>query len=129
MSLRVSTWKELAKRLGTKLLRNKAYYSKSNGMVKRFRYILKAVLRAVNFTFWLKVLLIVLRGIRKAWKEDLCASSVEMLYGPEIRHTNITFRIFFLLIIFSIIAFLFFGYISLQMQSANLGGIEARNTT
>ncbi|XP_020297970.1 uncharacterized protein LOC109862353 [Pseudomyrmex gracilis] len=54
-------------------------------MVERFHRQLKAAIKCHQTTTWSEVLPIVLMGIRAAWKEDLQATSAEMVFGEPIR--------------------------------------------
>lgn len=79
-----SLWRELAERVGTKLIRTTAYHHQANGLIERFQRTLKNVLRAAENLLWAKPLLLVLLGIRSGYKDDLSASSVEMVYGTGV---------------------------------------------
>ncbi|RWS19194.1 hypothetical protein B4U80_08138, partial [Leptotrombidium deliense] len=76
---------ELSKLLGTNRIRTTAFHPQSNGMVERFHRHLKAAIRAQNNSRWTAVLPLVLLGIRTSLKEDLQASSAELVYGSELR--------------------------------------------
>jgi hypothetical protein len=54
-------------------------------MIKRLHRQLKAVFMCNANEHWAKALLLVLLGIRSAWKEDLKASSAELVYGSPLR--------------------------------------------
>lgn len=78
-------WAEMAELLGTKLHHTTAYHPQANGMVERFHRTLKAALmtRLTNST-WIDELPWVLLGLRTAPKEDLHASSAELVYGATL---------------------------------------------
>ena len=73
--------------LGSRRARTTAYqYPQSNGMVERFHRQLKAALKAQhNPASWVDALPLVLLGIRTALKEDLSATTAEMVYGTTLR--------------------------------------------
>ncbi|RWS24397.1 pol polyprotein-like protein [Leptotrombidium deliense] len=76
---------ELMKLLGTNRIRTTAFHPQSNGMVERFHRQLKSAIKAHDTLHWTSVLPIILLGIRTAVKEDLQASSAELVYGSELR--------------------------------------------
>ncbi|XP_076660583.1 uncharacterized protein LOC143363941 [Halictus rubicundus] len=65
-------------------LRTTAYHPQANGMVQRFHRQLKAEIVCHANTDWVNALPIVLLGIRTAWKEDIKATSAEMLYATHV---------------------------------------------
>lgn len=69
---------------GTKYWRTTAYHLQSNGMVKRMHRQLKAAIRCHETEDWTDVLLVVLMGIRIAWKEDI-ATAEKMVYGETVK--------------------------------------------
>ena len=72
--------------LGTKRSRTTAYHPQANGMVERFHRQLKAALKAQeNPDAWMEMLPLILLGIRTALKEDLNATTAEMVYGTTLR--------------------------------------------
>ena len=75
-------WSALAELLGTKLHHTTAYHPQANGLVERFHRNLKDALKArLHDANWIDELPWVLLGIRTAPKEDLNASSAELVYG------------------------------------------------
>jgi hypothetical protein len=70
--------------MGTKRLRTTAYHQQANGMVERFHRQLKSSLKCHETENWTEILPIVLLGIRTAIKEDINASSSELLFGSGI---------------------------------------------
>ncbi|KAL7306185.1 hypothetical protein TKK_0001629 [Trichogramma kaykai] len=75
---------ELAKMIGTTLVRTTSYHLMSNGMIERFHRTLKAALKCSTQP-WTEALPSVLLGLRTSYKEDLKASPAEMLYGTTLR--------------------------------------------
>lgn len=71
--------------VGAKHFRTTAYHPSSNGMIERLHRQLKAAIMCHNSSNWTETLPFVLLGIRSAWKEDLQASSAELVYGEPIR--------------------------------------------
>ncbi|KAL7870755.1 hypothetical protein SRHO_G00082520 [Serrasalmus rhombeus] len=79
-------WNAVAGSLGVKLHRTTAYHPQSNGLCERFHRSLKASLRAsLKDNSWADKLPWVMLGIRTAPKEDLQASSAELVYGQPLR--------------------------------------------
>jgi len=80
---------ELFKRLmqltGSTHLRTTAYHPSANGLVERFHRQLKTAIKCHQTENWVEILPVVLMGIRAAWKEDLQATTAEMVYGEPIR--------------------------------------------
>ncbi|CAK9804112.1 Transposon Tf2-11 polyprotein [Anthophora plagiata] len=71
--------------IGSKHLRTTAYHPAANGMVERFHRQLKAAIKCHESAKWTETLPTVLLGIRSAWKEDLSATSAELVYGESLR--------------------------------------------
>jgi transposase InsO family protein len=78
-------FKQLGELLGSTRLRTTAYHPSANGLVERFHRQLKAAIRCHATGRWTEVLPIILLGIRSAWRDDLQASSAELLYGQPLR--------------------------------------------
>lgn len=77
-------FRRLLQHCATTRIRTTSYHPCSNGMVERLHRQLKAALMCHNDT-WARALPLVLLGIRTALKEDLKASSAELLYGEPLR--------------------------------------------
>lgn len=78
-------FKCLAKIAGFQHKQTTAYHPACNGMVERFHRQLKAAIVCHANTNWTESLPLVLLGIRSAVKEDLQASSAELVYGEPLR--------------------------------------------
>lgn len=66
-------------------LRTTAYHPAANGLVERFHRQLKAAIMCHADECWTETLPLILLGIRSAWKEDLSASTAELVYGEPLR--------------------------------------------
>ena len=79
-------WTSISQKLGIKVHRTTAYHPQSNGLLERFHRSLKASLmaRLMNNANWLAELPWVLLGLRTSPKEDLGASSAELVYGEPL---------------------------------------------
>ncbi|KAK2577565.1 hypothetical protein KPH14_012711, partial [Odynerus spinipes] len=66
-------------------LKTTPYHPAANGMVERLHRQLKAAIRCHETADWASVLPVVLLGMRNAWKEDLSATTAEMVYGSTLR--------------------------------------------
>ena len=75
----------LGKMIGFKHRRTTAYHPACNGLVERFHRQLKAALMCHADCNWVDNLPLVLLGIRSSFKEDLQASSAELVYGEPLR--------------------------------------------
>ena len=76
---------DVSKLLGTCLSTTMAYHPQSNGLVERFHRRLKESLKArLRGPDWADQLPWVLLGIRTVPKEDLNASSAELIYSTPI---------------------------------------------
>ncbi|XP_057695302.1 uncharacterized protein LOC130917681 [Corythoichthys intestinalis] len=79
-------WGAVADSLGVKLHRTSVYHPQANGLCERFHRSMKASLRAcLSDGDWVDRLPWVLLGLRCAPKEDLHASSAELVYGQVLR--------------------------------------------
>jgi len=70
---------------GTTHLRTTAYHPEANGLVERLHRQIKAAIRCHETEAWTTVLPIIMMGIRAAWKEDLKATSAELVFGEPIK--------------------------------------------
>ncbi|KAL0859358.1 hypothetical protein ABMA27_011150 [Loxostege sticticalis] len=75
----------LGKMIGFKHRRTTAYHPACNGLVERFHRQLKAAIMCHADCNWADSLPLVLLGIRSSFKEDLQASSAELVYGEPLR--------------------------------------------
>ena len=79
-------WSGMAFSLGVQVHRTTAYHPQANGLCERFHRSLKAALRAaLSNDRWSERLPWVLLGLRSAPKEDLDASSAELVFGQPLR--------------------------------------------
>ncbi|XP_063370708.1 uncharacterized protein LOC134659031 [Cydia amplana] len=65
--------------------RTTAYHPACNRLVERFHRQLKAAITCHATSNWVDTLPLVLLGIRSAYKEDLNASTAELVYGEPLR--------------------------------------------
>lgn len=78
-------WTAISKSLGIQLHRTTSYHPQSNGLVERFHRSLKTSLKArLHDSNWIDELPWVLLGLRTVPKEDLQASSAELVYGEPL---------------------------------------------
>lgn len=75
----------LAKMIGTKHRRTTAYHPQSNGLVERWHRTCKAAIKCHETNDWVKVLPVVLLGLRNCLKEDIGSSPADMVYGTTLR--------------------------------------------
>jgi cleavage and polyadenylation specificity factor subunit 1 len=75
----------LAKLWGIQLSRTTAHHPAANGLVERFHRTLKAAIMCHAGQHWTDALPLVLLGIRTQFKEDLEASTAELVYGEPLR--------------------------------------------
>ncbi|KAL7857065.1 hypothetical protein SRHO_G00159640 [Serrasalmus rhombeus] len=79
-------WTSMAAGLGVHLHRTTAYHPQANGLCERFHRSMKAALRAsLQDDGWTGRLPWVMLGLRSAPKDDLQASSAELVYGQVLR--------------------------------------------
>jgi len=81
-------FKELAQLVGSKRIHTTAYHPQSNGMIERWHRSFKSALMCNAGPSWLQLLPTVLLGLRTCFKQDLQASTAEMLYGAPLRLPN-----------------------------------------
>lgn len=80
-----SLFKHLSAMIGFQHRRTTAYHAACNGLVERFNKQLKTAITCHANDNWVEALPLVLLGIRAAYKEDIQASSSELLYGQPLR--------------------------------------------
>ena len=79
-------WKDLLKFLGIRHIHTSAYHPQSNGLAERTIQTIKKSLRAMlNDTNWYNYLPLSLLALRSKTKEDLDASSSEIVFGTNLR--------------------------------------------
>lgn len=78
-------FKHLSDMAGFEHKHTTAYHPACNGMVERFHRQLKTAIICHSNASWTESLPLVLLGIRSALKEDIGASSAELLYGESLR--------------------------------------------
>ena len=78
------TFKNLARLLGSEIIRTTGYNPKANGMIERQHRMLKASLMCSS-TDWFDSLPLVLLGLRSAIRDECPYSSAELVYGQCIR--------------------------------------------
>ncbi|XP_070522385.1 uncharacterized protein [Cardiocondyla obscurior] len=62
-----------------------AYHPQSNGAIERWHRSLKTAIKCQETNDWVKVLPVVMLGLRNALKEDIGTSAAELLYGTQLR--------------------------------------------
>ena len=78
-------WSDMAQQLGIAIHHTTAYHPAANGLVERFHRSLKDSLKSrLRGPSWIDELPWVLLGIRTTPKEDLRASSAELVYGETL---------------------------------------------
>lgn len=75
----------LSKTIGFQHKRTTAYHPSCNGLIERFHRQLKAAITCHVDYHWVEILPLVLLGIRSAYKEDIQASTAELVYGEPLR--------------------------------------------
>lgn len=78
-------FQQLSKSIGYDHRSTTAYHPQCNGLVERFHRQLKAAITCHADANWTESLPLILLGIRSAFKEDLQASSAELVYGEPLR--------------------------------------------
>lgn len=80
-------FKELGRIMGFARNRTTAYHPQSNGMIERFHRTLKSSLMATlqGQSHWSRILPTVLLGLRTAIREDINASSSDLVFGQSLR--------------------------------------------
>ncbi|GFU93887.1 transposon Ty3-G Gag-Pol polyprotein [Trichonephila clavipes] len=77
--------RELTNMMGSHRIHSASYHPQSNGMIERFHRHLKSAIIAHEDTDWSNILPIVLLGLRSAMKNDLKATSSQLVYGNTLR--------------------------------------------
>lgn len=78
-------FKELSQLLGIKRKRTSPYHPQANGLIEEFHRPLKAALKAYDTDKWSAALPTLLLGFRAVFKEDLGATTAELVYGKPLR--------------------------------------------
>lgn len=78
-------FKHLSEMAGFEHKHTTAYHPACNGMVERFHRQLKTAITCHADTNWTETLPLVLLGIRSAYKDDIHASSADLVYGEPLR--------------------------------------------
>lgn len=78
-------FRNIAALVGAQHLLTTAYHPACNGLVERCHRQLKAAIMCHDSSTWSEALPLVLLGMRSAWKEDLQASSADLVYGEPLR--------------------------------------------
>ncbi|GFV87635.1 transposon Ty3-G Gag-Pol polyprotein [Trichonephila clavipes] len=77
--------RELTNMMGSHRIHSASYHPQSNGMIERFHRHLKSAIIAHEDASWTDILPIVLLGLRSAMKNDLKATSSQLVYGTTLR--------------------------------------------
>ncbi|GFV49874.1 hypothetical protein TNCV_1391561 [Trichonephila clavipes] len=80
-----SLMRELTNMMGSHRIHSASCHPQSNGMIKRFHRHLKSAIIAHEDAGWIDILPIVLLGLRSAMKNDLKATSSQLVYGTTLR--------------------------------------------
>lgn len=78
-------FRTLSNMAGMSHIRTTAHHPQANGMVERLHRQLKASLKCHGDQKWTEALPWVMLGIRAAWKEDIKATTAELVYGTTLR--------------------------------------------
>lgn len=78
-------FKSLSVLLGVKRVRSTAFHPMSNGMIENVHRPWKSALKAHLTDKWTEVLPVVLLGLRTTYRENLRATTAELLYGTSLR--------------------------------------------
>lgn len=78
-------FKALTDTIGTHRIRTTSYHPEANGLVERWHRTLKTALTCQLSNEWVDTLPIVLLGLRSCIKEDINASTAELVYGKTLR--------------------------------------------
>ncbi|XP_029162661.1 uncharacterized protein LOC114934194 [Nylanderia fulva] len=78
-------FKALTKLIGCRTQHTTAYHPQANGTIERWHRSLKTVIKCHETTDWVKVLPVVMLGLRNALKEDIGTSAAELVYGTQLR--------------------------------------------
>lgn len=78
-------FKSLAHFLGIQRIRSSPYHPQANGMIEEFHRPLKAALKAYNTDQWTAALPTILLGFRTVFKEDIKATTADLVYGTSLR--------------------------------------------
>ncbi|GFU50680.1 transposon Tf2-6 polyprotein [Trichonephila clavipes] len=80
-----SLMRELTNMMGSHRIHSASYHPQSNRMIERFHRHLKSAIIAHEDAGWTDILPIVLLGLRSAMKNDLKATSSQLVYGTTLR--------------------------------------------
>ncbi|GFU98810.1 hypothetical protein TNCV_1215261 [Trichonephila clavipes] len=80
-----SQMRELKNMMGSYRIHSASYHPQSNGMIERFHRHLKSAIIAHEDAGWTDILPIVLLRLRSAMKNDLKATSSQLVYGTILR--------------------------------------------
>lgn len=78
-------FRELAKKIGAKVVHTTPYHPQSNGLIERWHRTLKAALKCHQRSCWVDALPLVLLGLRTKIIEDTDVSVAEMVYGTTLK--------------------------------------------
>lgn len=85
MQFESALFRNLSEMIGFQHKKTTAYHPQCNGLIERLHRQVKAAITCHENSIWTEALPIVLLGIRSAYKEDLHASSAELIYGEPLR--------------------------------------------